>query len=156
MRVLESRCIGCHKGNTALPLSPTDNVGGQPWIMLTENDPRRTFSRHLQYNLTRPEMSGLLLAPLSKQDGGLGGCGRPVFTSTDDPGYQAVLAAIEETKQKLDAIKRFDMPGFVPRPQYVREMKNYGVLPREFEADASLDVYALEKEYWRSLWYQSR
>jgi hypothetical protein len=31
-------------------------------------------------------------------------------------------------------VKRFDMPGFHPRPEYVREMKRYGVLPPTFDA----------------------
>ena len=46
------------------------------------------------------------------------------------------------------------MPGFQPRPEYVREMTRYGVLPPELAANQMLDVYATEQRYWRSLWYQ--
>ena len=47
------------------------------------------------------------------------------------------------------------MPGFLPRPQYVREMKRYGVLPADQPDDTPIDVYATDQAYWRSLWYQA-
>ena len=77
-----------------------------------------------------------------------------IFENTDDPDYQTVLAAIERTKRLLDEIKRFDMPDFVPRPEYVREMKKYGVLPKETDSNQVFNTYQLEQEYWRSLWYR--
>lgn len=76
-----------------------------------------------------------------------------VFSDTTDPGYQALLSSIRDTKKRLDEVKRFDMPGFTPRPEYVREMKRYGVLPDSFDlATDTLDVYGTDREYWRSLW----
>ena len=56
-------------------------------------------------------------------------------------------------KEKLETIKRFDMPGFVPAEGYVREMQRYGVLPATVASDC-IDVYATDASYWRSLWYQ--
>jgi hypothetical protein len=35
--------------------------------------------------------------------------------------------------EKLDEIKRFDMPEFVPNEHYIREMQRYGVLPDSFD-----------------------
>ncbi len=37
------------------------------------------------------------------------------FESKDDPDYQSILAHIRAAGQRLDTIKRFDMPGFIPR-----------------------------------------
>ena len=45
-----------------------------PW-QSNFSDPRTRFSRHILYNLTRPEKSLLLLAPLAKEAGGYGVCG---------------------------------------------------------------------------------
>ena len=42
-----------------------------------------------------------------------------------------------------------------PSPNYIREMKRYGVLNQEFQLGRDpLDVYALEESYWQSLWHQ--
>ena len=49
----------------------------------------------------------------------------------------------------MNEIKRFDMPDFRPRPEYVRELKRYGVLPSTFDLTKDpLDVYAVERQYW--------
>jgi len=45
------------------------------------------------------------------------------------------------------------MPAFKPNPQYVRELKKYGVIPRDFDlARQPLDYFAADQAYWRSLW----
>jgi hypothetical protein len=54
-------------------------------------------------------------------------------------------------KEQLERVKRFDMPDFRPRPDWVREMKRYGVLATDAKVDA-IDVYQTERAYWRSLW----
>jgi len=123
---IDRRCVSCHKKP---PLDP-----------------------HLLYNLSRPEKSMLLLAPLAKAAGGYGFCKPSVFENTSDSDYQAILASIQAPSRKLDEIKRFDMPGFRPLPGYVREMKNYGILPAYFDpAKDPIDVYKLDQAYWRSL-----
>ena len=44
------------------------------------------------------------------------------------------------------------MPGFMPNEHYLREMKNYGLLPAEFDPKKdSLDPYQLDRCYWQSL-----
>ena len=78
-----------------------------------------------------------------------------VFDNTADPDYRAILAHIRQAKGRLDEIKRFDMPGFRPTAQYVREMKRYGVLPASFDlAGDPIDVYQTDRAYWRSLWWR--
>ncbi|NIA15318.1 MAG: hypothetical protein GWP08_14710 [Nitrospiraceae bacterium] len=158
-RVLRSRCSACHKEKTALPSSPTDNMGMPPWAIQYDS-PKLRFSRHILYNLSRPEHSLQLLAPLARAAGGYGICltkpeepksamkPRPVFAETSDPDYQTLLAAIQATQRRLDEIKRFDMPGFVPRKGYLREMKRYGVLPADHPDDVPVDIYALDRRYW--------
>ena len=188
--VLKRRCSGCHKSIAAHP--------------------------ELQVNLTRPEKSLVLLAPLAKEAGGLGLCKsqrrtvrnppkepipapKPagpaifeppapdggiahallarlkeppraakapdgpavtvettgaVFADASDPDYQRLLEGIRAAKAQLDQVKRFDMPDFRPSPYYVREMKRFGVLPADLDPEAArVDVYATDRAYWRSLWY---
>ncbi len=127
------------------------------------DDPRLQFSRHIVFNLTRPEKSLLLLAPLAKAAGGLehvprrGRTSRPTcFPSTADPDYQTLLAMVQAGKANLDRIKRFDMPGFQPPAAYLREMKRYGILPPDQPAQSLPDGYTLDRRYWQSLWYLPR
>lgn len=151
---LRRSCGECHKGDTALPLSVSDDQDRPPWRAMNPDDPRRRFSRHLLYNLTRPEKSPILLAPLAMSAGGRSRCcPGPVFAGKSDPDYQKILAAIVDAKKRLDEIKRFDMPGFQPREEWVREMKRYGVLPPD--AQGPFDAYAVERRYWESLWHGS-
>ena len=113
-------------------------------------------------NLTRPEKSMALMAPLAKSAGGYGLCrgkerGDPVFADTKDPDYVKLLASIRQAQARLEQIKRFDMPGFKPQFPYVREMKRFGILPREFDlAKDSVDVYATDRAYWQSLWWSPK
>ena len=72
-----------------------------------------------------------------------------MFSSPEDPDYRTLLALCEAGKRRLEDIKRFDMPGFRPRPQYVREMQRYGVLPPSFDpTQGPIDAYALDRQYW--------
>jgi len=57
-------------------------------------------------------------------------------------------------KTRLDEMKRFDMPDFKPRIDWVREMRRYGVLASTVQPNDRIDVYATERKYWQSLWYQ--
>ena len=164
MKALQKRCGSCHKGNAmSLPMTVSDNRPNPPWKTLTPDDPRRKFSRHLMYNLARPEKSLILLAPLSRTAGGYGMTVKgkdgkedkciEIFPDTSDKDYQAILAHIRDAKKKLDEIKRFHMPGFRPPWGYVREMKRYGILPASHKKDDPVDIYAADRAYWKSLWY---
>ena len=233
---IQRRCGACHTGAKRLPRALSDENGLSFW-QPSWSDPRLHRSRHLVFNLTRPEKSLILLAPLSRQAGGCGLCkgvapvaavapaagrparptagkpaekagvigellaefgddgpaakkrdrtdaaedrgrgqgdpapaGRPapaeaaggrdeapaVFAGTDDADYQLILAMIRKGKERLEEIKRFDMPGFRPDPAYVREMKRYGVLPASTGPADPIDVYEVDQAYWRSLWWVPR
>jgi hypothetical protein len=125
------------------------------------DDPRLRMSRHIVWNLSRPEKSLMLLAPLADEAGGLARCRDPkngapvtVFASTGDSDYQKILALASRGKEFLETDKRFDMPGFRPKPEWVREMKRYEIVPSCTTPEDISDPYFVEQSYWQSLWYK--
>ncbi|MBL9136187.1 MAG: PD40 domain-containing protein [Verrucomicrobiales bacterium] len=160
--VLQRRCAVCHKEpSRLLPLSLVDERGVSFW-QPSMDDPRLLTSRHIVFNLTQPEKSMLLLAPLDKSAGGWGLCrgatsddqpGRAVFTTARDRDYETLLAMIAAGRDFLEKDRRFDMPDFRPRQDWVREMKRYGILPPSTTATQVTNVYEVEQTYWRSLWH---
>jgi hypothetical protein len=158
---IQRRCAACHGTSRPLPKYLSDDLG----LVLSNPDPddiRIRWSRHLFFNLTHPEKSLMLLAPLGKEAGGYGLC-RPdgaasgtgaVFADRSDPDYQKLLALCRTGKEHLSQIKRFDMPGFEPPAMYVREIKRFGILPQRMSAAGVIDAYATDQAYWRSLWWQ--
>ncbi len=153
-------CINCHS-NIKLPGIDQYSISGL-------KDKKTYFwDTHMAYNLSRPDKSPLLLAPLAREAGGWGTCkarhqkktqlraAAKLFEDTTHPDYQAILAYIEEGKRSLENNKRWDMPGFKPHPFYVREMKRYGILPETFSLakESNIDVFAIDRRYWESSWY---
>ncbi len=124
------------------------------------DDPRLLTSRHIVFNLSHPEKSLMLLAPLAKAAGGWELCRDPksgatanVFATRNEADYQALLAMVTAGTDFLAEHKRFDMPGFVPRTDWVREVQRYGILTDEVKPSEITDVYAVETKYWESLWH---
>jgi len=158
--VIQRRCASCHQKNDTLPKSMSDERGISFW-RFNINDERLQFSRHIMFNLSRPEKSLLVLAPLAEKSGGFALCrdaqDKPalVFADTADPDYRTLVAMATAGKENLATVKRFDMPGFRARPQYLREMKRYGVLSADHPDDAEIDLYSLDQKYWKSLWYRT-
>ena len=166
--VFKRRCAECHK-NTA-----EQNVTGFPFNwgvrrdkekkklgrptgsherIILPDDPARFYDAGVLVDYTRPACSSLLLAPLAKSAGGAGRCAREVFKDTADPDYKKILASIESGKKLYDARPPWGAPGWRPNPQYVREMKRFGVLPAAFDPETdTLDPFATDQAYWRSLW----
>ena len=165
--VFRRRCYTCHR-NTA-----DRNVSGFPFDwglrrkkekplighptgsherIILPNDPARRYDASALVNYTRPEDSGILLAPLARAAGGCGRCGKPVFADTQDPDYRRLLASIESGKKLYEARPPWGTPGWKPNPQYIREMKRFGILPAAFDpASGTLDPFATDQAYWRSL-----
>ena len=171
---IQRRCATCHESR--LPRFVTDLTSADPY-----NDfegwmrPVSRFSRHTIFNLTRPGLSLVLTVPLATSAGGfaegplakpapvpndLSHAPRPfvhgvVFASTLDADYQSILAHLQAARARLSAIKRFDMPGFKPAAAYLREMKRYGVLAADFDAEmTAVDPYDLDRKYWQQFWCQ--
>lgn len=160
--VIDRRCASCHDGMRSLPRHLSDENGLSFWRPEWD-DARLMRSRHLVYNLSRPEKSLILMAPLAKESGGFGFCQipddtggmLPVFTSVSDPDYQKLLAMCVAGKERLDTIGRFDMPGFRPPFPYLREMQRYGVIPEIPPPGEAIDFYELDRRYWQSFEQQA-
>jgi len=159
--VLIRRCAGCHKQ-----------------VDRGKRQIRFRYDPELLYNLSEPDRSPLLLAPLAEDAGGWGLCkgtapaapprvpqqpNAPaatvalpaVFASTRDGDYQALRKGIERSKEQLERVTRFDMPDFRPNEHYVREMKRYGFLPADADpARDRIDPYRTDEAYWRSFWHR--
>jgi hypothetical protein len=144
--VFGRRCAACHK-------TKFDSLGAVVGKRQSHgNVPRRCLTL---FNLSRPDKSPILLAPLARDANGWDICrkepaGAPVFRDAADADYQAILKTIGTAADHL-AGKRFDMPGFRPNEHYLRELRRYGVLTAELEG---ADPYALDRAYWRSLWHR--
>ena len=136
-QVLGNRCAKCHRGGKGAP---------------------KIDGRRLQWmcNLTRPEKSLVVQAPLSKKSGGLGLCGDAVFKDKNDADYVKLLAAIKATAAQHDKQKRFDMPGFRPNKFYIREMQRFGILPAGLKPTDPIDVYKTDRAYWSSFWHKAK
>jgi hypothetical protein len=167
------RCAPCH-GN-GLPRHVTDTLKGLSYAdMLSWERPLSRFSRHRIFNLSRPDKSLVLMAPLAREAGGYAE-GEPrtvaikenrraapkpvthpvIFKITDDPDYRKILAHVTAAGARLEEIKRFDMPGFRPNAHYVREMKRYGILPPSFDVTKdAIDVYETDRKYWASFYVE--
>ena len=113
-----------------------DAVAGTKWFERFEQTYRRRCAschgndfytqnsgqHHTWINLTHPEWSRVLTAPLAKTAGGLELC-KPkenrqpnMFADKADPDFQTMLAAIEQGKKELYARPRMDMPNASPIP----------------------------------------
>ena len=136
------------------------------------------FSRHRIFNLSLPEKSLTLTAPLARAAGGFAEGSLPpadahnqivedrtrppkptvhpvVFADMSDSDYRKILAHIAAAGRRLEQIKRFDMRGFRPNEHYVRELKRFGVLGTSVDpARDPIDVYAADEAYWRSFWHR--
>jgi hypothetical protein len=175
LEVMERRCGPCHGAE------PTGRTIGKgklyfrfgrkgPYLPLASSftDLQQVRSRFGYYkfhsarppqslcNLTRPEKSLLLRAPLAPRGGGLGRCAPAVFADARDADYGAILARIRAAACRHRREKRFDMAGFRPNVYYVRIMQRYGILPGALGPDEPIDAYATDRAYWRSFWHDPR
>ncbi len=147
-RIIYDRCLWCHDSEASI---------GRRVRKGRVNLPKHCWNL---YNLSHPEKSMILLAPLAKEAGGYGWCkdeyGQSVvFRDTKDHHYQAILRAIQAAKERQEKLGRYDMPGWRPNEHYVRWMKRFGVLPESFDlSNDPIDVYETDRTYWRSLWYR--
>lgn len=103
------------------------------------------------YNLSRPETSLALLAPLAEEAGGWGVCrdksGKPVFTTREDPLYRQIAECLQWASEQRVATN-------VPQECYFHELRIYGVLPSSFDPRSdSFDVHELDERYFRSFWH---
>ncbi len=158
--ILERRCDQCHiKGKRKYQ----GHYSSRTWPL----HPNQSE----YYNLLRPDKSLLLLAPLSKEAGGLGLCrnrkaastkrkdargkltteGEPatVFADTSDSDYIKLLASLQDLGRQYKEKRVFPIPKWQPLGDYIREMKHYGALPEDFDAaKGTVDPFALDETYY--------
>lgn len=163
LKSMQSRCGACHSvepihrphthlRDCRVHFGPKDQEFVPKYLASSEwQYPLVTQSR---CNLTRPDKSMLLRAPLSRKAGGLGLCPGDVFSDTNDPDYKKLLASITAAAAELEKNKRFDMPGFRPNQHYLREMQRYKFLPKALGEEDRVDAYATDRAYWKSFWYR--
>jgi len=144
---MSQRCAQCHQHDAK-------DHRGKPIKVFAFGDQPLPFEGTC--NLSRPEMSPMLRAPLAKSAGGLELCRQTVFADTKDPVYQKILQAVQVSHQHLLAGKRFDMPGFRPNEHYIREMQRFGILPKALNPQDPIDVYQVDRAYWDSFRYPSQ
>jgi hypothetical protein len=126
----EKRCVSCHlrtvdctQPYATAPINA--RVTSRLWpdnaymsYFFGERDPLAAYCGPDQrVNLTHPEWSQMLTAPLAKQAGGLGLCkdkdGAAVFKDVNDADYQAMLQALQKGGKMLELNPRVDM---LPQP----------------------------------------
>jgi hypothetical protein len=128
--VFDKRCMDCHQRETynggtwgfgGGPMDRPMPVTSRLWQdrglcahMASERyGTSILYGPELRINLTRPEHSALLNAPLAKAAGGQGLCrttdGQPVFATTEDPGYQTILRGLRVAQARLYTWPRVDM-----------------------------------------------
>jgi len=169
---MQRRCGSCH-GKT-MPRHVTDRTSLSFGDFLSWERPLSRYSRHRIFNLSNPDKSLALRATLAKAADGLaeGAATKKasdvreppkpivhpiVFKDKQDPDYQKILAHLQDAKKRLEEIKRFDMAGFKPRAEYVREMKRYGVIRADFDLSKDkIDVYEVDRKYWSSMWHSPK
>jgi hypothetical protein len=110
-------------------------IESEPWFADFKRafEPACSSCHDVKYdwiNLTNPQYSRVLNAHLAKEAGGMGltkdkkGQNPPVFETTDDVTYQAILKAIQAGKQALNAKPRMDMPGGIA----IAQQRDFGKL----------------------------
>ena len=70
--------------------------------------------RTFYIRVEKPELNNFLLAPLAKSAGGTEACGKPIFMSTNDADYQAILNTFAPIQKIMKDKPRDDMPGCQP------------------------------------------
>jgi hypothetical protein len=158
MAAVQRRCAACHQG----AIQPVTSM--QLWnphypAEFGGADKANALMPHLIYDLTRPEKSRLLMKPLAPAAGGLGMTGKDgktitIFNDANDPDYQLILAMVKAGQAYLKNDPAWNMPGFKPNADYIREMKRYGILPETFDVRRDpINPYETDRRYWQMFWY---
>ena len=167
-QVVRKRCASCHKN------TKEKNINGIPFNwgvrrnkekhlierdvarherLVIDNDPAKKFDMNTLFDVTNPERSRILKVPLAKAAGGYTMNGKVVFKDKSDPDYKKLLAAIHECKKIYAQRPKWARDGWEPGPQYIREMKRFGILSENFDLKRdSLDPFEIDQRYWSSLY----
>jgi hypothetical protein len=140
MEVFSKRCGSCHMNKKNKKEEPKIEFG--PAFV----------------ELSKPEMSLLLRAPLAKSAGGLGLCSKSkdgsgaVFPDKSDPDYRKILEEINKSAVRYKPGSDWYGTDFKPNSDYIWHMKKYGVLPKNWVYDNKTDWYKLDLKYFDHLY----
>ena len=151
---IQRRCYDCHMDvfDTETPLLPHYSEKGQ--LLFKEGskmDPIPLIHRDTLFNFGHPAWAYALRAPLAESAGGWNWCGSNVFTSMNDPDYQAILNHLKAFRD--NSPPQFYEDTYVVEQTYVDKMVRYGILPAGTVTSSDLDPYVLDDMYWRSFWH---
>lgn len=149
-QTLEKRCDTCHQSKRSR----------NHWL---EGENRQVAYR---FNMTHPDKSLVLLAPLAKSAGGLELCKKdkkdpadapesPIFETKDDPDYK-VLQDLVGVVVEQQGHPRWFHDDHVPVDWYIREMKRFGAIPEDYEHSGpnALSGYEIDERYFNILYRQ--
>ena len=158
--VAKRRCYSCHENMYKLGRLRREQRDCNKWTNGAPpeflNNPNYSLTL---YNLTDPDDSIFLRAPLDKSAGGYGWCkdknGNPVsvFKDKSDPDYQLVRNEIVNTMERQKKYGRIEMPNYQPKPYYTHWMKRFGVLPKGYKDGDKVNFYDLDESYWKTFWW---
>lgn len=146
---IATRCLTCHDSEA--------NLGRRPH-RARQNSPKHCWNL---YDLSAPEQSLILKAPLAREAGGYGWCtnvygAAGAFASTNEWHYQQILGEIRKAaaRQAGNRHLRPELPGFTPNLYYVHWMQRWGILPPSFDRKKDkIDCRKTDEAYWESLGY---
>lgn len=146
----ELGCTACHSKSELFKRKPGNKHGaGRNFSEI------QTAGGDAAVDLTQIEKSLMLRAPLAKESGGLGWCrnadGKPVFATTQDPGYQTLRKSLPAADANgMVAINSVERPGFQPNKGYFGIMRTFGALPKDApEPTDAQGLQALEEAYYQ-------
>jgi hypothetical protein len=155
--VLKKRCYRCHLDERALRKIAAGKTAH--WL--------RGRGEGYTVNISNPLTSLLLLAPLSKDDGGLGLCRDKttrredrhrkapridIFADRNDPDYQQLEKVLTAYgRAQMVNPRQWGTPAWQPPDYYIGEMKRYGVLPDNWQATDKTDWFEIDKRYYRTI-----
>lgn len=158
--VAKRRCYSCHENMYKLGRLSWEQRDHNKWEKGAPPDSLNNPNYSLTlFNLTNPDNSLFLRAPLAKSAGGYAWCkddqGNPVevFKDKSDPDYKLVRAEIEKTIERQNKYKRIEMKDYRPKGYYYHWLKVYNIIPPDYEAKDG-DFYELDEKYWQSHWWK--
>ncbi len=158
--VFHTRCFSCHDRSGNGPQNrlaegfdwetrgkhfDATKIGRHERLVL-KDDPLRYHSMDVLFNVTRPDHSAVLLAPLAKEAGGWGSCPN-VFKDKQERDYHIISRALVAWQTAWQKNQVFGSPTFRVNDQYVREMVRFGILPEGTRAE-DVDPYETDQRYW--------
>ena len=154
---INSRCAMCHSEQKSLPTTISGNETQHLWNWLAtypKTNPRNKMSPNAVFNITIPENSPMLIAPLAKRAGGRADPKKPnshpvIFNSKADPDYQAILSAIKRANKYITTKSpRYTSPNFKPTQDYIEAMQSSGV-SKDFLESKDFNIFKCDEQYWK-------